>query len=188
VIVTVWVPAKENCQRSAGVPPLQAPFAAFNDRFPFRLCPTLGKESKLSYTGNLFGEESQRADRRCGSLPSQRDRGTFHSTAARRESSPWDYRSRDAALIMLEKLPGTQPVTVGGDKGFDTFGFVAECRHLPLKVLCACAYPIAVRHTRTIIIGRKKSRITYLRSSRLEALNSSSSNHMAVTVCRCCSC
>src|SRR5437016_431264 len=32
---------------------------------------------------------------------------------------------RDAALIMLEKLPGTQPVTVGGDKGFDTFGFVA---------------------------------------------------------------
>ena len=37
---------------------------------------------------------------------------------------------RDAALIMLEKLPGRQPVTVGGDKGFDTFGFVEECRHL----------------------------------------------------------
>src|SRR5437879_12313827 len=31
---------------------------------------------------------------------------------------------------MLEKLPGTQPVTVGGDKGFDTHGFVAECRNL----------------------------------------------------------
>jgi IS5 family transposase len=31
---------------------------------------------------------------------------------------------------MLEKLPSTQPVTVGGDKGFDTFGFVAECRNL----------------------------------------------------------
>ena len=26
---------------------------------------------------------------------------------------------------MLENLPGTQPVTVGGDKGFDTQGFVA---------------------------------------------------------------
>lgn len=26
----------------------------------------------------------------------------------------------DAALIMLEKLPGTQPLTLGGDKGFDT--------------------------------------------------------------------
>jgi hypothetical protein len=37
---------------------------------------------------------------------------------------------RDAALIMLEKLAGTQSVTVGGDKGFDTFGFVAECRNL----------------------------------------------------------
>jgi len=31
---------------------------------------------------------------------------------------------------MLEKLPGTQPVTVGGDKGFDTQGFVAECRNM----------------------------------------------------------
>ena len=29
---------------------------------------------------------------------------------------------RDAALVMLEKLPGRQPVTVGGDKGFDTRG------------------------------------------------------------------
>jgi len=31
---------------------------------------------------------------------------------------------------MLEKLPGTKAVTVGGDKGFDTTDFVAECRHL----------------------------------------------------------
>jgi hypothetical protein len=37
---------------------------------------------------------------------------------------------RDAALVMLERLPGAQPLTVGGDKGFDTFGFVEECRHL----------------------------------------------------------
>jgi IS5 family transposase len=37
---------------------------------------------------------------------------------------------RDAALGMLEQIPGTQRVTVGGDKGFDTFGFVAECRNL----------------------------------------------------------
>ena len=36
----------------------------------------------------------------------------------------------DAALVMLEKLRGRQPVTVGGDKGFDTFGFVGECRNL----------------------------------------------------------
>src|SRR5438093_1517526 len=37
---------------------------------------------------------------------------------------------RDAALVMLEQIPGTKPVTVGGDKGFDTRDFVAECRHL----------------------------------------------------------
>ena len=37
---------------------------------------------------------------------------------------------RDAALVMLEKIPGTKLVTVGGDKGFDTRGFVAECRNL----------------------------------------------------------
>ena len=37
---------------------------------------------------------------------------------------------RDAALVMMERLPGTQPLTVGGDKGFDTHGFVEECRNL----------------------------------------------------------
>jgi hypothetical protein len=31
---------------------------------------------------------------------------------------------------MLERIPGGKPVTVGGDKGFDTRDFVAECRHL----------------------------------------------------------
>src|SRR3989454_11467806 len=31
---------------------------------------------------------------------------------------------------MLEQIPGRKPVTVGGDKGFDTRDFVAECRHL----------------------------------------------------------
>jgi len=33
---------------------------------------------------------------------------------------------RDAALIMLEKLPGTQAVTVGSDKGFDKRDFVKD--------------------------------------------------------------
>jgi hypothetical protein len=37
---------------------------------------------------------------------------------------------RDAALVMLERIPGRKPVTAGGDKGFDTRDFVAECRHL----------------------------------------------------------
>jgi hypothetical protein len=31
---------------------------------------------------------------------------------------------------MLEQIPGTKQVTVGGDKGYDTADFVAECRNL----------------------------------------------------------
>jgi len=34
---------------------------------------------------------------------------------------------RDAALVMLEQIPGT---TVGSDKAYDTADFVAECRNL----------------------------------------------------------
>lgn len=37
---------------------------------------------------------------------------------------------RDAALVMLEQLPGTQRVTVGADKAYNTADFVAECRGL----------------------------------------------------------
>jgi hypothetical protein len=37
---------------------------------------------------------------------------------------------RDAALLMLEQVPGTQRVTAGADKGYDTAEFVAECSHL----------------------------------------------------------
>jgi hypothetical protein len=29
-------------------------------------------------------------------------------------------RERDAALVMLEQIPGTKQVTVGGDKAYDT--------------------------------------------------------------------
>ncbi len=37
---------------------------------------------------------------------------------------------RDTALLMLEQIAGGKRVTVGGDKGFDTADFVAECRHM----------------------------------------------------------
>jgi transposase len=71
-----------------------------------------GKESKLSYTGNLLVEN------RNGLIV---DAEVFQANGT---------AERDAALTMLEKLPGTQPVTVGGDKGFDTRDFVKECRNL----------------------------------------------------------
>ena len=71
-----------------------------------------GKESKLSYSGNLLVEN------RNGLIV---DAEVFQANGT---------AERDAALVMLEKCPGAQVVTVGGDKGFDTHGFVAECRNL----------------------------------------------------------
>ena len=71
-----------------------------------------GKESKLSYCGNLLVEN------RNGLIV---DAEVFQANGT---------AERDAALVMLEKLPAGQPVTVGGDKGFDTRDFVKECRNL----------------------------------------------------------
>ena len=71
-----------------------------------------GKESKLSYSGNLLVEN------RNGLIV---DAEVFQANGT---------AERDAALIMLEAMGGTHPVTVGGDKGFDTFGFVKESRNL----------------------------------------------------------
>ena len=71
-----------------------------------------GKEAKLSYSGNLLVENGN------GLIV---DAEVFQANGT---------AERDAALVMLEKLPGTKTVTVGGDKGFDTSGFVVECRNL----------------------------------------------------------
>ena len=71
-----------------------------------------GKEAESSYSGNLLVEN------RNGLIV---DAEVFQANGT---------ADRDAALIMMERLPGTQPLTVGGDKGFDTFGFLEECRNL----------------------------------------------------------
>jgi hypothetical protein len=71
-----------------------------------------GKEAKLSYSGNLLVEN------RNGLIVN---------------AMVWEAggtAERDTALQMLEQLPGNRRVTVGGDKGFDTKDFVAECRHM----------------------------------------------------------
>jgi len=73
-----------------------------------------GKESKLSYTGNLVVEN------RNGLIVN---------------AQVWEANGtaeRDAALAMLEELPGEHPVTVGADKNYDTKDFVAECRHMQI--------------------------------------------------------
>ena len=71
-----------------------------------------GKEAKLSYSGNLLVEN------RNGLIVS---------------SLVWEATGtaeRDAAMTMLQDVPGRKRVTVGGDKGFDTAEFVRECRNM----------------------------------------------------------
>lgn len=71
-----------------------------------------GKEAKLSYNGNLLTENRY---------------GLIVNTEVFQANGTAE---RDAALIMLEQIPGGRRVTVGADKGYDTNNFVAECRHL----------------------------------------------------------
>ncbi len=67
-----------------------------------------GKESKLSYSGNLLVEN------RNGLIV---DAEVFQANGT-------------AVLVMLEQILGTQPIPVGGDKGFDTQDLVKECPHM----------------------------------------------------------
>jgi transposase len=71
-----------------------------------------GKEAKLSYNGNLLIENRN---------------GLIVTTELFQANGTAE---RDAALIMLEQIPGAHRVTVGADKAYDTKDFVAECRNL----------------------------------------------------------
>lgn len=71
-----------------------------------------GKEAKLSYSGHVLMENRN-------GLVTDVEVLQAHGTA-----------ERDAALVMMEKIPGDQPVTVGADKGYDTKDFVAETRNM----------------------------------------------------------
>jgi hypothetical protein len=71
-----------------------------------------GKEAKLSYTGNVL------MDNRNGLVV---DVETMQADGT---------AERDAAVVMIESIPGDDRVTVGADKGYDTKGFVADARAL----------------------------------------------------------
>jgi transposase len=71
-----------------------------------------GKEAKLSYNGNVLME----------------NRNGF--VADVQVLSATGTAEREAALMMIGSLEGTDRVTVGGDKGYDTKEFVAECREM----------------------------------------------------------
>src|SRR6202046_1218184 len=69
-----------------------------------------GKEAKLSYCGNVLMEN------RTGLVA---DVETMQADGT---------AERDAAVVMIASVPGSDRVTVGADKGYDTKGFVADGR------------------------------------------------------------
>ena len=71
-----------------------------------------GKEAKLSYSGHVLMEN------RNGLIA---DAEVLQATGT---------AERDAALLMMEAIPGDHEVTVGADKGYDTKNFVEEARNL----------------------------------------------------------
>ena len=71
-----------------------------------------GKEAKLSYSGHVLMENRN-------GLVAEVEVLQANGTA-----------DRDAALVMIEAIPGDHPVTVGADKGYDTKNFVEEARNL----------------------------------------------------------
>src|SRR5947208_4212854 len=71
-----------------------------------------GKEAKLSYSGHVLMENRN-------GLVADVEVLQANGTA-----------ERDAALVMIEALPGDHQVTVGADKNYDTKDFVAEARSM----------------------------------------------------------
>jgi len=71
-----------------------------------------GKEAKLSYNGNLLIENRN---------------GLILNTEVLEATGTAE---REAALTMLEQIPGSKRITVAADKGYDTRDFVKQCREL----------------------------------------------------------
>jgi transposase len=88
-----------------------------------------GKEAKLSYCGNVLMENRN-------GLVADVETMQADGTA-----------ERDAAVVMIESIPGDGQVTVGADKGYDTKGFVADARALN-------ATPHVAQKQRSAIDGR----------------------------------
>jgi transposase len=104
-----------------------------------------GKEAKLSYSGHVLMENRN-------GLVAEVEVLQAHGTA-----------ERDAALVMMEAIPGDHPVTVGADKNYDTKDFVAEARNL--KATPHVAQNIHARR-RSAIDGRTTRHAGYALSQR----------------------
>lgn len=101
-----------------------------------------GKEAKLCFTGHVLMEN------RNGLVV---DVGLTQATGT---------AERDAALDMLEQVPGSRRVTVGADKGYDTENFVTKCRSMKVT-------PHVARRQTSIVDGRTTRHTGYHVSQRI---------------------
>ncbi len=81
---------------------------------------TKGSESKLAYLGHTVMEN------RNGMVVKAR---ASHATGK---------AERETAIDLLAELPGSRRKTVGADKGYDTKGFVEDCRSMNITPHVAC--------------------------------------------------
>jgi transposase len=106
------------------------------------------REARLGYLGHVLMEHRS---------------GLIVQTAV----TPADgYGERDAALGMLEAVPGRQPITVAADKAYDTRDFVAGLRAMRVT-------PHVAQHTtnrRSAIDGRTTRHAGYARSQQKRKL------------------
>ena len=114
-----------------------------------RLARKKGQTSQLAYMGHLLTE----------------NRNGLIVSALLTEAD--GYAERLAAVEMIEDVAGKRRITLGADKGFDTEGFVAECRqrHVTLHVAQNTTNRASridnrtVRHQGYEISQRKRKRI-----------------------------
>jgi transposase len=107
-----------------------------------------GREARLGYLGHALIEHRS---------------GLIVKTAV---TPATGHGERDAALIMIEKLPSAGHITVAADKGYDTHDFVAELRHMRVT-------PHIAQHTagrRSAIDGRTTRHAGYAVSQRKRKL------------------
>ncbi len=105
-----------------------------------------GKEAKLSYSGHVLMEN------RNGLIA---DAEVLQATGT---------AERDAALLMLEAIPGDHAVTVGADKGNETKNFVEEARNVNATPHVAQKKHSAIdgrttRHTGYAVSQQKRKRV-----------------------------
>jgi transposase len=101
-----------------------------------------GKEARLSFTGHVLMEN------RTGLVV---DVAITQATGT---------AERDTALEMLGKVPGSQRITVGADKGYDTADFITDCRTMKVT-------PHVARRTNSKLDGRTTRHPGYQVSQRI---------------------